>query len=265
MDNFINNFENNTKESNILIISSIFIAIIIYSQFPDSSYLPILMLVLSNIVIYINQSNTKQVNNITQNIEEKLNYLNLVLEETNLSLPTVNQLRFNNIIEGTESSQVNSLKSYLHTDPNLVLFLYSIRDFEKYSKFSYSKLLKNVNILLKLKNDFQYKTPDNEISLQDTSTQLKVAQRFYNLSMNYYHSFIYSIPNNTVVRQKYQEGMYRLRVLLKRILRELYKISRIQLKKKGIDINTDFIGFEFDGIKEYDENQVSNPFNYIYT
>lgn len=265
MDNFIKNFEDNTKESNILIITSIIVSIFIYSQVPNSSYLPIVMLVLTNVIIYINQTNSKKIIDITENIEDKLNYLNLVLEETSLSIPTVNQLRFNNIIEGTESSSTGTSKSYLYTEPNLVLFLYSIRDFEKYSKFTYSKLIKNTNILLKLKNDFQFRTPENKISLQNTATQLKVAQKFYNLCMNYYHAFIYAVPNDKLVRQKYKEGMYRLRVLLKRILKDMRKITKEQLEKTGISVDTEFIGFEFDGIKDYDENTVGNTFNYIYS
>jgi hypothetical protein len=191
----------------------------------------------------------------------KIKYLNNILDDNVKKQKTNDGLRTFTYINGTEASVYTT--SFLYTDPEAARLMYSIRDYEIYSPRNYFKVLYNINILLKLKNDFSLRTPDNKIALQDCASNLKTAGKVYKNILNHFHSFIYSLPSGTYYKSKYKQSMKKLHILMKRNMDYMKNICDEKYRETGITNTTRFIGSEYDGVKFYDKDEQNNFYMYL--
>ena len=113
-------------------------------------------------------------------------------------------------------------------------------------------------MLLKLKNDFSLKTPENKIAMVDCYGNFKNAEKIYKNILNYFHSFIYSLPSGTYYRVKNKEATFKLNLLMKRNMDFMKGICDRKYLETGITSDTHFIGAEYDGVKFYDKAEQTN-------
>lgn len=120
----------------------------------------------------------------------------------------------------------------LYLDPDLVNFLFSIKDFKKYNPDTYTSIIKTTDNLLRLRKDF-------EQDLINPVETFRVAEMNYEKAVNYLHSFIISLPKEPTMKNKYQKSLERFQLLLKRNMDYMFK--RCMELTKNIDNTTQFI------------------------
>ena len=120
----------------------------------------------------------------------------------------------------------------LYLDPDLVVFLFSIKDFKKYNSDLYTSIIKTTDNILKLKKDF-------EKDLYNPVETFHIAEMNYHKALNYLHSFIISIPKEPTMKGKYEDALERFQLLLKRNLDFMF-FRTIEMTK-NINNSTKFI------------------------
>lgn len=240
-----------SKESQLYYLSILVFLSFLFSTTIKLDISSVFGIIVSIYIIYeISNYEKNNDDDINIKLEKKLNYLDKVLEQSLKTQKTTVGLRKDSYIEGTETS--TDIKSYLYLDPNLINLLYSIRDYELYSEIVFGRVLRSVNFMLKLKNDMLMKTPDGDIALQDVARNFQAASGFGRQSMNYFNSFIYSLPPNTYYQKKQAEAMKRFQLLIKRNTDEMKVIYEKQNKNKPVTRKSVFIGNEYNGPKFID-------------
>ena len=143
--------------------------------------------------------------------------------------------------------------SFLYLDPDLINLIYSIRDYEEYNPLIYKKVIITTNYILRILNDMNNLDENNRMVLKDPISDLKTAQKMVNLGSNYFHSFIYNLPNDTDYSKKYKNSMFRYRVLLKRIIDIMKNKCKEHNKDSVTTIYTKFIP-DFEGPRIIDNH-----------
>lgn len=183
-------------------------------------------------------------------IKEKLDFLNMVLEQNTQEQYTLLGLRRNTYIKGSES--VSQIGSYLYLDPDMVNLLYSVKEFEQYNDESYANVIRLTNYVLKLLDDMRriVSNSNKDIPLGDCPSSYVAAQKLENTACNYFHSFVYSLPVNPLYRDRYMQALQRYRLLMKRVLIEMREICVKQADANGVNASTPFIS-RFEGLRDY--------------
>lgn len=128
---------------------------------------------------------------------------------------------------------------FFYTEPDLILFFYSIREYRIHNRDSYLKAINCANNVLKirkeLENDFEYEEDSGLSSWQTfgyTKRSVKkkniknlkemneLARSFATKSLNYMHSFAVSLPSH--FKKKLHESIERYHLLMKRITDDVY-------------------------------------------
>lgn len=237
-----------SKESQLYYLVIVVILSFLFSTTIKLDISAVFGIIVSIYIIY-EISNYEKNNDGDMNIklEKKLIYLDKVLSQSLKTQKTTIGLRKDSYIENTEPS--TDIKSFLYLDPNLINLLYSVRDYELYSEIVFGRVLRSVNFMLKLKNDMLMKTPSGDIALQDVARNFQAASSFGKQAMNYFNSFIHSLPSNTYYQKKQADSMKRLQLLIKRNTDEMKIIYEKQNKNKTVTPKSVFIGNEYDGPK----------------
>lgn len=123
---------------------------------------------------------------------------------------------------------------FLYLDPELVDFLYSIKEYQRYNPYSYLNLTVKIDDFLRLKRDFS-------IGIELIGSQYQIAQQLQGEIINLYHSFIYKIPHSPATLDKYHKKMDLLRKILSKHLDFMYNYMQFKQSDEGIHRFTKFI------------------------
>jgi hypothetical protein len=186
--------------------------------FFNTVYIPNLNFIVGIVaaIAYVYYDFTKQSEN-TQDLNIELNYkLNSLLYEEGKRVP-----------------------KYFYTEPDIILFFYSIREYRIYNRDSYVKAIKTADNLLRirkeLENDYIYRENEDLSSWQTfgyTKRNVKkkniknlgdldeLAKTSATKSLNYLHSFAIALPSN--FKSKHQESLDRYHLIIKRITDDIY-------------------------------------------
>lgn len=186
--------------------------------FFNTIYIPNLNFVVGIIaaIAYVYYDFTRESEN-TEDLNVELNYkLNSLLYEEGRRIP-----------------------KYFYTEPDVILFFYSIREYRPYNRDSYVKAIKTVDNLLRirteLENDFSYsedlglsswqtfgytKRNVSRKNIKNLKEMNELAKTFATRSLNYVHSFAIALPGN--LKNKHQESLDRYHIIVKRITDDVY-------------------------------------------
>jgi len=121
-------------------------------------------------------------------------------------------------------NKLNSLRpvpKFFHLDSDFIKVFYNIKEFRKYNKPAYDNALIAVDNVLQIQNDIE-KT--NNFSFCEHN--LDIANDFMIKSLNYLHSIIHKLPDNIIVRNKFQESIKTIQLLLIRHLDTIFKLCQ---------------------------------------
>lgn len=175
--------------------------------------------------LYLYDSTIK--NDKNKDLMKKLDYLNTTLKES---------------------------ESFLYLDPDIINLLYSVKDYEQYNSLIYRKVIVTTNYILRLVNDMSNVDENNNMIMKDPVSDLKTAQKLVNIGSNYFHSFIYNLPNDTDYSTKYKNSLFRYRLLLKRIIDTMKIKCREHISNSKTTIYTKFIP-NFEGPRSHEGNE----------
>lgn len=238
------------NEIKFLYLVILLFSIYVFSQY-DMKISTIFGVVLSLFIIYEldkNKNNLLYEKNFT--IYQKAKYLENIMDDGYIKQITELGLRNTTYVPGFDSSV--QIDNYLYTDPDLVLLLYNIKDYERYSQHLYLKILTFTNFILKLRKDMELKDKDGKTAIENAARHYSVAESLKKTATNYFHSFVYSLPLNTYYKFKYKRTMKRYILLLERNLDIMKKIAYKQTDSILINNNTIFI-------PQYDQPKPNDP------
>lgn len=180
-----------------------------------------------------------------------------------------NDLDFNTTLEYKLNSLSNPSPSYLHLDANLINVFYLLKqDFYSYNELAYTNALHCVDNLLKIRyqlelniceasmppdyrqnyiTDYKFKdtattnTSNCNSTLKNSYENFRAAETQVNKCMNYLHTFIYSIPVDSIYHNNHAKVLDKTYILLKRNLDIIKRIHESALSTRGIDHTTKFI------------------------
>lgn len=183
------------------------------------------------IVYILNEYSIVDISDFNKSTELKLNAIINATQTT----PRIGGIKVNKDESGiiqnrTKSAIVGYSPKYLYNSVDIINLLYDILDIREYSPNVYLGIVENVDILLKLQEEFEnYKKLNSGSGTLDQCTEnLEVAKDHMNLALNNMQSFIYSIPSNKFVDRKFSKSLERLQVLLLRITDNLYRSCKLQ-------------------------------------
>jgi hypothetical protein len=133
--------------------------------------------------------------------------------------------------------------SYFHIDPNMINLFFSIKDLKQYNDDAFKKAMKTTDNVLLLRVDM-------EKGLQNCAETFETAEMMANKSLNYMQSFVISIPQVKIIKDKYQKILDRHQILLKRHLDFMYE--KCKVKPEDINNTTKII-------TNYDRERGYNP------
>lgn len=225
---YFNSIDNNNKFLYlIIIISSLYFFTIIYPL----NFNIITGLLIGICIVYILQGySIMDISDFNKSTELKLNAIINATQTT----PRIGGIKANFDDSGllknrTKSSVVGYSPKYLHNSVDIINLLYDILDIREYSPNVYLNIVENIDILLKLQEEFA-----NSGGLDQCTENLEVAKDHMNLALNNMQSFIYSIPSNKFVDRKFSHRLQRLQLLLLRITDSLYRSCKLQ----DLNLNT---------------------------
>lgn len=189
-------------------------------------------------------------NDSNKELKQKLDYLNMVMDQGIIRQRTDIGLRKDTYAPGFEPS--SDISSYLYLEPNLINLLYSVKDYETYSGVLYGKVLRTTNYVLKLSYDIQLKNENNKTVIKNCAQHYKAAQKLINVGTNYFNAFVCSLPTYTYYGEKFKNSLFRYRLLMRRVSDKMKKACLEQQKQEGINISTIHIS-EFDEPSPYNE------------
>lgn len=129
----------------------------------------------------------------------------------------------------------------LYLDANLIQFLDSITYLNKYNPDVYFLLLKSINNLLKLRNMIElYYAANGTLPENCYAIHEQVNNQIAD-SMNYMHSFIYTIPKTNTFYKQHSALQQRLFILLRRHSDFTKKACELKLKQEGRNNDTKVI------------------------
>lgn len=160
------------------------------------------------IVFFLQDKKISTIETTNQNLEFKLSSIKRLTQE----------------IDG-----ITKNTDFLHIDADLINLFYNLQDFEKYNTEAYRHMVKSSNNILKLEEDLR----KGVLNCQENYEE---AMKFRDHAMNHYHSFIYSLPSNEFVDNKFQNNQKRLQLLLRRHLDDMYRLCKKQYRKTGYNM-----------------------------
>lgn len=201
--------------------------------------------------LYIKEQQTKE----KEEFQEKTEYLeNIIRENTHINATEIG-LRKTNYIN--DKQQFDVLDMFLHTSPELVNLIYSVRDFEFYNKQAYYHLVKYTNYMLRIKYYLYLKNEQNKPVIKNPRDNFTNMLEFANLTLNYFQSFIITLPN--FYNKKFEKSMHIFRQLIKH---EIISTRDYLLKEYNYDsVNIQNIYIDkYENIRYYESQDDSFSF-----
>jgi len=127
--------------------------------------------------------------------------------------------------------QLNEVPMYLHYDPDMINLFHNILDFKEYNPIAYQKSVSSADHFLRLYSDILKGSVN-------CSENKEVADKYASDIMNNYHSFIFKLPSNRVINEKYERNKKRLHLLVRRKQDEMFNICKSKRKKEKINHTT---------------------------
>lgn len=118
---------------------------------------------------------------------------------------------------------------YFHTDVNIVDLFDNITDFKEYNPQAWTELIKSTDNVLRLHSDMKK-------GVVHCAENIETANMFKTNAVNHFHSFIMSLPSNSVLNTKFKKNVKRFELLLRRRIDDMYAICKHQYKKQGWNI-----------------------------
>lgn len=130
---------------------------------------------------------------------------------------------------------------YLYMDANIINFLYDITYLNDYNPDVYFLMLKSINNILKLRHFIEYyykennRLPENCYSIYE-QINIELLE-----TMNYIHSFIFTLPKSNQFYNQHSLLQKRLFILLKRHSEFARKACELKKKQEGVNNDTKII------------------------
>lgn len=262
MDDLINSLKKHGEFNYYVKIQIVIIFILLMYMLNNNATTVVAALILTNLYIKSFVDDTKDMN---QQIYMKLQELQIkVYDHVKMKIKraTKSGLKISNEDKIVIFNK-NNLDS-LYIDANMIEFLYSIIDLNKYNSESYYLLLKGTNNILKLYNeiDIYYKS-NKDVHVEDKkkrasfrielpekteSLYLENIPEMYNIaldirrvSINSLHDMIYSVPKNNKMYSYVDKVIERYSVLIDVHLDKIKEYNNDFIKADGINNRTQFL------------------------
>jgi hypothetical protein len=129
----------------------------------------------------------------------------------------------------------------LYIDSNLIEFLFSIHQLQKYNPNEFYLLLKGVNNILKIKKDIEEYNVSNGDYPENISELLESVLVLKTNCLNNFQNFIYSVPKTTIMYKYLDNSINTLNVLLTKNINDIHKYQQLYNKIHGTNTQTKFI------------------------
>jgi len=268
-DLFLNQHGTYAKLLQFETLSIIIIIILFFTYYFKNNYGFIIILIafslyIANTYVSVKNSSVNDFNHITliklQKLQQKSNsYIDSKMNVINNS----NAIKLSKK-ELDKIYQDNTLDS-LYIDANMIHFLYSIIKLSEYNEYEFFNLLKGTNNILKIKNQIYAFYEANGDYPINTSEMLQQVLELRTNTINNMHNFIYSVPKTNVMYNYINSIINRYIVLISRVTDSIHLYYLENIKKKGINTNTQFIDYNKTKPYDYDNNHsvIPNKINNI--
>lgn len=235
---------------------SVIIALFLFIYTPKTYGFIILLLAflyfISRNYVAVNNSNINDFNEITmiklQTLQDISNKHILSLSKLGYSQKVITNLLNNNKLDA------------LFLDANLISFLYSVSELNQFNSKEFFSLLKNTNIILKLRlqienyiNSNNGETPENIAEMFQISLQVKTD------AINNLHNFIYSVPKIQKMFKYIEDVIDRYSVLISRNTDIINSYYKYHLKNTKVNTMTNFVSYNTTKPFDINENYPLNP------
>ena len=159
----------------------------------------------------------------TKDKEEKINFLNTILNKGNDTLSDSLLSDSDNWVEFGEEN-----KSYLYINPVVVDFYYKNKYLLEYSYNSFAKSLMHMNSMIKLEKQI-------EMGLENRGNQYSLLKMIESKCLNAFQACIYALPSSTAMNEAYKNNIKFLQRITQNIIEKAKKKIEEQNSKQGID------------------------------
>lgn len=244
MDPLLNLFSSSSIYSKNLQFQVIFLAVLIslflFIYTPKTYGFVILLLALLYFIsINYIQFKTSKVEDFNKITMLKLQTLQDISNKYILSLSKL----------GYKQSVINSLLAKnkldsLYLDANLISFLYSLIDLNKFNDKEFFNLLKNTNNVLKIRSQIEdYINQNTGETPENIAEMLQTALYHKTNGINNVHNFIYSVPKINKMFKYIEDSIDRYTVLISRNTDIINSYYQYFLKNTKINTMTKFVSY----------------------
>ena len=126
-------------------------------------------------------------------------------------------------------AKIKPKPKYFHMDANLVNLFYNVIDFREYNTKAYEDCVKATDNVLKIHEDFEKGLASH------CHHNIDIAKEQANNAVNYFHTYIYSLPTHDIYDAKFKTNKDRLQLLLRRHIDDMYLRCRTSQRLKDVD------------------------------
>lgn len=212
-----------------------FVAIILKIQF--SQVIGILFGVF--LIYYFNDRSESLISGVNKELEFKLNTIK----------NTVLGMRISRSKKRKLVGRVEQSPRFFYVDADIINLVFNINDFAVYNPESYSMMIKCIDNVLQLHENIK-------TGVSRCAENIETMEMYKDKAINYYHTFIFSLPSIKVVNQKFQRNIDRLQLLLQRHIDDVFKICEKQTQRNGYSSDTKIL-YNFKGMPK--PNRMNDP------